>query len=307
MHEQKPGTAPRRLTNSATAVVSGPDTGLNVNDGATRTTPTISVVVPTLNEAANLPHVLTRIPASVDEVVLVDGHSVDDTIEVARAIRPDIRVVLQDGRGKGNALACGFAAAHGSIIVMLDADGSTDPAEIDRFVAPLLAGHDFAKGSRFLDAGGSEDITGIRRAGNRVLLALTNLLYGTRYTDLCYGYNAFWRSCLPHMSVDCDGFEVETLITARVARAGLSVVEVPSVEHERLHGVSNLNAVPDGIRVLRTILRERFRRVSVRRRAANTWQPAFRECPPVGEGNLFADLRGSEELAGAALGNISAA
>jgi len=301
MPEQTPGMAPPILTDvNAAASASAPSR--DGDDRAGRTTPTVSVVIPTLNEAANLPHVLTRIPASVDEVVLVDGHSIDDTIAVARTLRPDIRVVLQDGRGKGNALACGFAAAQGSIIVMLDADGSTDPAEIDSFVAPLLAGHDFAKGSRFLAAGDSEDITGIRRAGNRVLLGLLNVLYGTRYSDLCYGYNAFWRSCLPHMSVDCDGFEVETLITARIARAGLSVVEVPSVEHERLHGVSNLNAVPDGIRVLRTILRERVRGVGARRQAANTWQPTFRECPPLSEGDVFA-----EELGGAVFGNISAA
>src|SRR5579871_2108700 len=89
----------------------------------------VSVVIPALNEAANLPHVLTRIPTFVDEVVLVDGRSIDDTVEVARRLRPDIRVVVQDGHGKGNALACGFAAATGDIIVMLDADGSTDPDE----------------------------------------------------------------------------------------------------------------------------------------------------------------------------------
>ena len=244
-----------------------------------RMTPTTSVVIPTLNEAANLPHVLSRIPACVDEVVLVDGHSVDSTIEVARAIRPDVRVVLQDGRGKGNALACGFAAARGEIIVTLDADGSADPAEIPSFVAALLDGHDFAKGTRFLRDGYSEDITLIRRAGNRALLALFNLLYGRRYSDLCYGYNAFWRSCLPHMRVTCDGFEVETLITARVARAGLSVAEVPSVEYQRIHGVSNLNAVPDGLRVLRTIVGERIARRAKRHSA--DWRPGFDELAPM--------------------------
>src|SRR5579862_6595598 len=237
---------------------------------------TISVVIPTLNEAANLPHVLTRLPDVVDEVVLVDGHSVDDTIAVARMIRPDVRVVLQHGRGKGNALACGFAAARGEIIVMLDADGSTDPAEITRFVEVLLAGSDFAKGSRFAPGGGSSDITALRRLGNRALNGLVNILFGTRYSDLCYGYNAFWRHCLPHMQVDCDGFEVETLINVRVARAGLSVAEVPSIEHERLFGESKLNAMRDGLRVLRTIVRERLRR-----RAAgagpDAWRPAFRE------------------------------
>jgi glycosyltransferase involved in cell wall biosynthesis len=242
--------------------------------------PMITAVIPTLNEAANLPHVFARLPSSIDEVVVVDGHSVDDTIAVARALRPDVRIVLQNGRGKGNALACGFAAARGDIIVMLDADGSTDPAEIPLFVAALTAGYDFAKGSRFAPGGGSTDITPLRRLGNRFLSGLVNVLFRTRYSDLCYGYNAFWRHCLPHLHVTCSGFEVETLINIRVARARLSVAEVPSVEHERLFGESNLNAARDGLRVLRTIIAERLRR----RRAhhgADGWRPRFRELAPL--------------------------
>ena len=223
---------------------------------------TISAVIPTLNEAANLPHVFARIPDCVDEVVIVDGHSTDDTVAVALALRPTVRVVLQSGRGKGNALACGFAAACGDIIVMLDADGSTDPGEIPDYVAPLRRGADFAKGSRFVEGGGSLDITPLRAFGNRVLSGIVNVLYGTKYTDLCYGYNAFWKSVLPIINVTCDGFEVETLINVRVAKAGLSVAEVPSIERERMHGVSKLNPFRDGFRVLRTIVRERFRRQS---------------------------------------------
>jgi glycosyltransferase involved in cell wall biosynthesis len=247
---------------------------------AARPAASISVVIPTLDEAANLPHVLARVPAMVDEVILVDGHSKDGTIDIARAIRPDARVVLQDGRGKGNALACGFAAASGDIIVMLDADASNDPAEIPRFVQALLDGNDFAKGSRFAAGGASTDITPVRAFGNGMLRLAVNLLFRTRYTDLCYGYNAFWRHCLPHMHVTCSGFEVETLIHVRVARAGLRVAEVASVEHERLHGESKLSAVRDGQRILRMILRERVRREPAAKHA-DGWRPAFRELPPV--------------------------
>jgi len=235
---------------------------------------TISVVIPALNEAANLPHVFERLPDCVDEVVLVDGYSIDDTIAVAQELRPAVRVVLQGGRGKGNALACGFAAARGDIIVMLDADGSTDPAEILQFVAPLLAGADFAKGSRFISGGGTADITLVRRAGNRLLVLVTNLLWRTRYTDLCYGYNAFWRRCLASLQVDCDGFEVETLINVRIARAGLRTVEVPSREAERIHGESKLCAFRDGRRVLRTIVQERFRSTA---RESDKWRPLYSE------------------------------
>jgi glycosyltransferase involved in cell wall biosynthesis len=237
----------------------------------------VSVVIPTLNEAANLPHVFARLPPDLHEVIIVDGHSTDDTVAVARMLRPRVRVVLQNRRGKGNALACGFAAARGDIIVMLDADGSTDPAEIPRFVKVLTGGADFAKGSRFAEDGGSSDITPMRRAGNRALNVIVNLLYRSSYTDLCYGYNAFWTHCLPHMGVTCDGFEVETLINVRVARAKLRVVEVPSFESERIHGESKLHAVRDGRRVLFTIVRERVRR---RRTVPNHWRPEFRELQP---------------------------
>jgi glycosyltransferase involved in cell wall biosynthesis len=238
---------------------------------------TVSVVIPTLNEARNIAHVLPKLPAGVDEVVLVDGGSTDGTVEVARRLRPDLTIIQQTRRGKGNALACGFAAATGDIIVMMDADGSTHPAEISRFVEALVkSGADFAKGSRFVPGGGSSDITSLRRVGNSFLSKLVNTFCRTRYTDLCYGFNAFWRRCLPALDLEQgsemiedsahepmrwgDGFEIETLITMRVARANLEIIEVPSFEHGRLHGQSNLNAFSDGLRVLRTIFAEGKRR-----------------------------------------------
>jgi glycosyltransferase involved in cell wall biosynthesis len=230
--------------------------------------PLVSVVIPALNEARNLPHVFAELPAWVYEVVLVDGNSTDGTAEIARELFPTVRIVGQTGKGKGNALAAGFAACSGDVIVMLDADGSADPAEIESFVDALCAGADFAKGSRFLDGGGSSDITVTRRAGNWFFSTLVNVMYGTKYSDLCYGYNAFWRHCLPAIRVDCDGFEVETLINIRAARAGLSVAEVPSFERDRIHGESNLRTFRDGFRVLRTILREWPRRATMGNRAA---------------------------------------
>jgi Glycosyl transferase family 2 len=218
--------------------------------------PRVSVVIPARNEARNLPFVLSRLPAGLFEVILVDGHSDDDTVGVATRCRADIRVVCQRGHGKGNALACGFAAARGEVIVALDADGSTDPAEIPRFVQALRRGADFAKGSRFAPGGGSADITTLRKGGNLALVRLVNVLFRTRYTDLCYGFNAFWAKCLPMLEANCDGFEVETLLNLRAARSGLKVAEVPSFERPRLHGLSNLRAWPDGLRVLRTVLSE---------------------------------------------------
>jgi glycosyltransferase involved in cell wall biosynthesis len=233
--------------------------------------PSVSVVVPALNEARNIPHVFARMPPGIHEIILVDGFSIDGTVAVARQLRPDVRVVRQSRMGKGNALACGIAVATGDIIAMVDADGSADPGEIPRFVDALLNGADFAKGTRFAEGGGSSDITRLRSYGNYLLTAFFNACYGRRYSDLCYGFNVFWRRHATVLGLDAtssprsdgdgrlrgDGFEIETLIHVRVARAGLAVAEVPSYEHSRIHGVSNLNAYRDGLRVLRTILSER--------------------------------------------------
>lgn len=250
--------------------------------GRTRS-PRISIVIPAKNEARNLELVLPQLP-QVHEVILVDGDSRDDTVETARRLLPSIRVLSQTRRGKGNALAVGFEAATGDIIVMFDADGSADAREIPTFVNTLLAGADFAKGSRNMEAGGSDDITGIRHLGNLTLVRTTNMLFGTDYTDLCYGYNAFWRDILPALGLPPamvgprrrssdkllwgDGFEIETLLNCRVAMANLNVVEAPSIELSRVHGESNLNARTDGIRVLRTLLKEwrRHSGAAVRRR-----------------------------------------
>ncbi len=223
--------------------------------------PRVSVVIPARNEAKNLHHVLPFIPSLVDEIVLVDGQSADDTIAVAKKLFPTIRVIRQSKKGKGDALRIGFAACTGDIIVMLDADGSADPAEIPRFVDALIAGSDFAKGSRFTDGGGSHDITFLRRAGNYFLGKLVNLLFWTRFSDLCYGYNAFWKRCLDTIDIDCDGFEIETLLNLRMHKAQFKIVEVPSFEYSRVHGESNLRTFRDGWRVLKTIVQERLHSV----------------------------------------------
>ena len=223
----------------------------------------VSVVIPTLNEAANLPHVLPRIPRWVDEIVVVDGRSTDGTIEVARRLLPDVVIVEERRPGKGAALRAGFQASRGDIIITLDADGSADPAEMPLFVGALLSGADFVKGSRFQQGGGTTDMEWYRRLGNWGLLELVRLRFGGRFTDLCYGYNAFWRDILPLIDIDRDdGFEIETSMNIQVMRAGLNVYEVPSTEALRINGVSNLRSIPDGLRVLATIIRLSFQRVN---------------------------------------------
>jgi glycosyltransferase involved in cell wall biosynthesis len=237
--------------------------------------PTISLVIPTLNEAENIRLLLPTIPTWIDEIIVVDGRSTDHTVEVIESFASQrrLRLILETRKGKGAALRAGFAAALGEIIVAIDADCSMHPCEIPLLVAALTAGADFAKGSRFIQGGGTADMSWIRALGNWGLTQIVNLLYRESFTDLCYGYFAFWRRYLPVIDPTCDGFEVETFIKLQAVKARLRIAEVPSFETLRIHGVSNLHALPDGIRVLRTILQERYA-------AARVVEDAFRTKDP---------------------------
>ncbi|MGV0716365.1 glycosyltransferase family 2 protein [Mycolicibacterium sp. XJ662] len=215
----------------------------------------VSLVIPVRNEARNIAWVLEKISDEVDEIILVDGYSTDATLTTARSYRPDIRIVAQQGIGKGSALRTGFMAATGDVIVMMDADGSMEPQEIRHYLHFLANGYDFVKGSRFVCGGGSLDITAFRRMGNRFLLSVFNYLYDADLTDLCYGFCAFHRRYLEHLDLSATGFEIEAEMTVRAIQAGLRVAEVPSLELPRRAGESNLHAIRDGSRVLATVLR----------------------------------------------------
>lgn len=224
--------------------------------------PTLTVIIPTLNESGNLPYVLNTIPTWVDEVLIVDGRSKDDTLRIAKVLQPDVRIVNETMPGKGQAVRTGFQAAKGDFIVVLDADGSMDGAKIPDFYEAMRKGADYVKGSRFAKGGGSADITRLRRFGDKGICVLIWLLFGARYSDATYGFIGVQASAVPKIDVDTPGFEVETLIGIRAQRAGLKVVEVPCFESKRIHGTSNLHALRDGMRIFSIIIRERLRRYS---------------------------------------------
>lgn len=253
--------------------------------------PTVGVVMPTLNEVDNLVPVIQGLPSCVTEIIVVDGRSTDDTVQVALDADPRVRVILERRRGKGAAMLTGFASATTDVIVAIDADGSMDPGEVSLFQATLARGYDLVKGSRAAVGGSSEDFSRSRRVGNAALTRLANTLHGTHWSDMCYGYFGFWRDALPALDlcptfltaravaeqitieatlaadasagdglVYGDGFEIETVLFLRAARGGLRIAEVPSREAPRHMGTSNLRIVRDGTRVLAAIARERARR-----------------------------------------------
>jgi len=218
----------------------------------------VTVVIPAKNEERNIAWVLRRMPMYVDEVILVDGNSTDRTIEVARSVRPDIVVIEEPARGKGAAMRAGFAMARGAYVVVLDADGSMDPRGVEAFVDALDGGADLVKGSRYMEGGGSTDLTFLRSFGNRALLIAANVLYRQRFTELCYGFMALRRSRIDDLRLAATGFEIEAEIVCRSIRQGLAICEVPSREAPRISGESKLHAFRDGYRVLRTVLRTSF-------------------------------------------------
>ena len=219
----------------------------------------ITVLICTLNEEATISYVLSRVPSWVDGVILVDGHSTDDTVGIARQFRPDIQVFYQPGKGKGDALRYGVQKASGDIIVTLDADGQTDPEEMPNFIEPLLRGYDWVKGSR-LAHGRPPNMPWHRWFGNKVLAITSNILHGTRYTDICSGYNAFWKKAFQRLGLSYDGFEMEQQMLVKIKKVGLKVAEVAYYDVGRTGGVTKINDVKQGFIDWFTIIKERFRR-----------------------------------------------
>jgi hypothetical protein len=155
-------------------------------------------------------------------------------------------------------------------------------------VDALRDGGELVKGSRFLPNGGTSDMTLIRKAGNAALRGFVNVLYGCRFTDLCYGYCAFRRASLAKLALSCDGFEIETEIVVRAVKAKLRITEVPSFESPRRYGDSNLSAWRDGRRVLHTLLHERVGHTPGVRRHAGTEASAPATWPAMADEALAA-------------------
>jgi glycosyltransferase involved in cell wall biosynthesis len=216
----------------------------------------VSVIVCAKNEAENLHYVLPKIPKWVDEILLVDGNSCDQTVELAKKLCPTLRVLIQPRDGKGDALKYGVKHAKGELIVTLDADGSTDPEDLPRFIQPLLDGFDFTKGSRFLNSHLRMPVH--RRFGNRVLVITTNLLFGTKYTDVCSGFNAFRKQAFCKLNLIHDGFEMEQEMNAKIKKTGLKVKEIACIDKGRNGGFSKVVSVKQGFRDFMVILKERF-------------------------------------------------
>lgn len=233
----------------------------------------VSLIIPAMNESATLTSIIDSVPEYVDEIIVIDGRSKDNTFEIASNHPRVNKVLRQRSRGKGAALSLGFAVATCDLVAIIDADGSMDPAELKDFLN-MFPQAEIVKGSRSKKLGGtSADLTVFRDLGNRVLTKLCNFWFKENWTDLAYGYAVVDRKALGKLGLSSydemgsvfghksygQGFEIEALIFCRSSKWGFRVLEVASAEHRRISGSSNLRAIRDGFRVLSAIIIEKNR------------------------------------------------
>ena len=216
----------------------------------------ISIVIPSLNEERNMPHLISGIRRIMSgkkyEVIVVDGYSTDNTAVIAENMGAR---VLYDNVGKGSALIKGLLSARGEILISMDADLSHEPRELGLLVSSIKSGYDICMGSRFIAGGNSEDISAIRAFGNKVFVVLVNSLFKSHYSDICYGYRSFNKKILQRLNLSERGFGIEAEISIKAAKLGLKTIEVPSTEKKRSAEEAKLRTFRDGYIILKTILR----------------------------------------------------
>lgn len=218
--------------------------------------PSISVIVPTRNEAANLLPVLATVHPFADELLVIDGHSHDGTREIAVAC--GARVIVDDRRGKGAAIRRGIEEATGDILVFVDADGSHDPRDIPALVAPILAGEaDHVSGSRML--GGSDELHAtihqfVRLFGSQVITLSINYTFGVRLTDCQNGFRAIRRDVARRLGLVEQITTIEQEMIIKTLHRGYRIAEVATHEYQRANGESNFRVKDVWLRYIMSLL-----------------------------------------------------
>jgi len=202
----------------------------------------VTVVIPTRDEEGMIAEMVESVRPYADEILVVDGHSKDRTREIATA--HNARVILDHGKGKGEALRYSLTQASGEIVVFIDADGSHDPKDIPAMVAPIKAGQaDLVVGSR--GRGGSDELHGtlpqlIRYVGSQIIMLIINYRWGTELTDSQNGFRAIRRDVGLKLGLTANLTTIEQEMMMRALKLGYRVAEIPAHEYERKWGKSNV-------------------------------------------------------------------
>ena len=215
----------------------------------------ISLIISALNEEQTIGQVLAQVPQGVvDEILVIDGHSIDNTREIAS--RAGAKVIVQEGgKGYGRATITGLKYATGDTIVLLTADLSQDPRDIPKLLAKLNEGYDMVMASRYMKGGGSDDDTFLHYIGNKLFTFLCNLFYGSRFSDALYFFIAGRKEAFEKANAVSPGFEYCAELPIKAHKAGLKITQVPSFENKRLAGEAKVHSFRHGWKILLKILR----------------------------------------------------
>ncbi len=192
----------------------------------------------------------------IDEIIVVDGHSSDGTPEHVRSL--GYTAVTQEGRGYGMGVISGIHAADGDLLTFMDADGSYDPEALTRMKQTIEQGYDIVFCSRYRKESGSDDDTMIRWLGNKTFTFLLRILFGVRLTDSLFFYALGRKDMFEALDLRCADFSLCIEVPVKVHQKGFRYTEIPSRERPRIAGVSKVNAVYDGIRILAAMIRLRL-------------------------------------------------
>lgn len=218
----------------------------------------VTIIIPTKNEGEGLAQIILSVKKYSDEILVVDGHSTDDTLKICRKYK--IVYILDHGRGRGDGVRLGIEKAYNELVVLFDADGSHEANDIPKFVAELEKGADLVIGSRRL--GGSYDLNmnfaGILRSGGADFLAyLVNKRFGTKLSDILYSFRAVRKSSAIKMGFTSNDFGIEQEMVVKCLKNGFKLVEIPSREKARGWGVSKLKTIM-GVKFVFNLLRELY-------------------------------------------------
>lgn len=217
----------------------------------------VTLIIPALNEEGCIGQTIQEIPRDyVDEVIVVDGHSIDNTVQEAReALGPNDKVIIQKRPGFGGALLDALDEAQGGVVIIMDADGSHNPNDIPKLLSKFDE-NSVVVASRYAKGGRSDDDTFVRWFGNWLFTKLIRITRGINITDSLYFFFAISRENFKKLNLKSQGFAICIEFLVKAKRAGLKIEEVPAIERPRLAGESKVNAFRDGIKILRAILRK---------------------------------------------------
>ena len=228
--------------------------------------PLISIVVPVYNEARTVAAVIQRLIAidlpAPREILVVNDGSTDGTRDVLDQViqRPELRIIhAEKNGGKGSAIRIGFGQATGTIVAIQDADLELDPAQLADLVKPILDGRTrVVYGSRFL--AGRPDAPWLSIFANQVLTGVTNVLFGSRLTDMETCYKVMASDLARSLNLESNRFDIEPEITAKLLRAGHSILELPIRFEPRSRAQGKKIGWRDGVRAIQVLVKYRFRK-----------------------------------------------